>query len=222
MNTKWHIFLSFTLFFLLLVGCNPVLNSESQVSTTKQQPKKLTLEEVLSNAKQHLKQNGARYQVSHSLSSDFDGNPLTIGFQGDTDMTYYPPAYYAEGTFHYKNIEESNEDQDEKLIKVYDDGNRFYLYNDKGWRTSMVTSDNPVRIFIPPHPAFTFFKFDDVNEQLATWKNSKAIQMTETNQSYIIKMMLNENTDETTNDIYLKEVQPFISLYKDKFGEDVK
>lgn len=93
--------------------------------------------------------------------------------------------------------------------------------SEEDWRTIMDNSDNPTRgIF--PHPAFPLHKMDDLSGQWAAWKKSKMIQMTETDQAYIIELKLDENADMAAQDAYLNDVKPYIDKMKEEIGEDAK
>lgn len=129
MNIKWRTLLSLTLIVVLLTGCSAIMNGVAQVAAVKPQPKKLTMEEVLSKAEQHLNQNGARYQVSTYLNMHFKGPKAlheengefssTLKFQGNTDMSNDPRSFYAEGTFYAKSIEGFNEKKTKSLSKCF-------------------------------------------------------------------------------------------------------
>jgi hypothetical protein len=105
----------------------------------------------------------------HELKGEFTS---TLKFQGDTDMSNDPQAYFSKGTFYYKSIDGFKKEKDEQFTKVYHDGERLYIGNEEDWRTIMDTSDNPTRgIF--PHPAYPLHKLDDLSGQLAAWKKAK-------------------------------------------------
>lgn len=46
--------------------------------------------------------------------------------------------------------------------------------------------------------------------------------MTETDQSYVIELKLDENADMTAQDTYLSDLKPFIDKMKEEIGEDAK
>jgi len=174
MKVKWRTLLSLTVVVVLLTGCGAIVNNLTQVAAVKQQPKKLTMEEVLSKAEQHLNQNGARYQIStyfnmhmklpKAVHEEYGQASSTFKFQGNTDMSNNPRAFYAEGTLYSKSIEGFNEEKDEKSAKWYDDGQRVYGSDDgDDWQTADI-SNNPFRAVLP-HPAFPFHKLDELSEQ---------------------------------------------------------
>src|SRR5207249_3022930 len=51
---------------------------------------------------------------------------------------------------------------------------------------------------------------------------SKTIQMTETDQAYVIELKLDENADITAQDTYLSDLKPCIDKMKEEIGEDAK